>query len=166
MPQQVLTEDIILAAVDGLTARREKLDAQLAELRAMLPGSRKAGAAAAEGAPKKRHFSAAAIARMREAQQRRWAKVRGESQPTAPSPAPAPKPKRKLSAAAKAKLVANLRKARAAKLAKATPAGKKTAPARKKAPVKKAAAKKAPVKKVAAKKTAPAPAQAPAEVAG
>jgi hypothetical protein len=90
---------------------------------------------------------------MREAQQRRWAKVRGESAPpAATTPEPA-KPKRKLSKAGRANIVAALKKRWAAKKAaasKPTPAAKKTA-------VKKVAAKKkaGPAKKAAAK-TAPA----------
>jgi len=61
---------------------------------------------------------------MNEAQRLRRAKVRGESEPSAPAPARAPKAKRKLSAATKAKLVANLRKARAAKSTKGESDGK------------------------------------------
>lgn len=55
---------------------------------------------------------------MKEAQQRRWAKSRGESEPQAPAKPEPTKPKRKLTRAAKAKLVANLKKARAVKAAK------------------------------------------------
>jgi hypothetical protein len=83
---------------------------------------------------------------MREAQQRRWAKVRGESAPpAAATPQPA-KPKRKLSKAGRANIVAALKKRWAAKkaaAAKAKPAARKTA-----------------VKKAAAKKAAPAASQA------
>jgi hypothetical protein len=46
----------------------------------------------------KRKFSPAAIKHMREAQQSRWDKVRGETAP-APATAPAKKPRRKMSAA-------------------------------------------------------------------
>ena len=155
MPAQ-MNESVILAAIEGFTAQRNRIDEQIAELRARLPGRSRADATAAEAAPKKRHFSPEAIARMREAQQRRWAKVRGESQPSTPTPAEAPRPKRKLSAAAKAKLVANLKKARAAKAAKAKAAAKKAAPVRRKA-----TAKKAVKRALAAKKTVPASAPTP-----
>jgi hypothetical protein len=153
MPAQ-LTESVILAAIDGFEAQKARIDQQIAALRALLPGRSKAGATTTEAGPKKRHFSPEAIERMRAAQRLRWSKIRGESQPSTPAPAEAPKPKRKLSAAAKAKLIANLKKARAAKAAKARAAVKRASPARKKT-----AAKKAVKKAAAAKKTtAPAPA--------
>lgn len=158
MPKH-FTPEIITAAIEGFESQKRRLDDQIAELRSMLPGGT-AEAAAKPEAPRQRRrkFSAAAIHRMREAQQRRWAKVRGESEPSAP--VEPPKSKRKLSAAAKAKLVANLKKARAAKAAKAKTAAKKTAPARKKTAVKRAApakaARRALVKKTAlVKRTAP-----------
>jgi DNA-binding protein HU-beta len=90
---------------------------------------------------------------MREAQQRRWAKIRGESEP-APAKIPA-KPKRKLSAAGRKAIIAAAKKRWAlkrAEVAKASPkkiakkvAVKKAGPAKAKrsAPVKKAAVKKA-----------------------
>jgi hypothetical protein len=168
---QKLTPEIISAAIDGFEAQKRHIDEKILELGAMLPGAsgKPAAAVTTEAVPQRKHrkFSAAARRRMREAQQHRWAKVRGESQPSTPSPVKAAKPKRQLTAAAKAKLVANLRKARADKAAKAKTAEKKGAPARKKGAVKKAAvknapakaAKRAPVKKVATgKKKAPAPA--------
>ena len=141
MPVHTLTPEIINVAIEGYEAQKARIDSKIADLRAMLPGAsvELAPAAMTEAAPhgKRRKFSPAAIRRMREAQQRRWAKVRGEAAPPVPvKPEPA-KPKRKLSAAAKASLVANLKKARAAKAAKA-----KGAVARKKAVAKKAAAKK------------------------
>jgi hypothetical protein len=91
---------------------------------------------------------------MKEAQQRRWAKIRGASvlpAPTAPS-----KPKRTLSPAGKAAIVAALKKRWAAKKAavKSEPAVAKKAAARKGA-VKKAT----PVKKSTVKKTTPPPVQ-------
>ena len=112
-----LTAEIITAAIEGFEIKKASIDATIAELRAMLPGSSTQNAAALRApGQKRRKFSAAARKRMKEAQQRRWAKVRGESESVKAEP---PKPKRKLSAAAKAKLVANLKKARAAKAAKA-----------------------------------------------
>ena len=72
--------------------------------------------AAPSAAPKrKRKMSAAGRARIIAATKARWARVRaGKEAAAAPARA-----KRKLSPAAKAKLVANLKKARAAKAAKA-----------------------------------------------
>ncbi len=175
MPTPKLTPEIIAAAIDGFESQKARIDAQIAELRAMLPGGVPEIAASPEAPTRRRKkFSAAAIKRMREAQQRRRAKARGESVPAQPAVTPSTKPKRKLSAAARAKLVANLRKARAAKAAKKAASAKKTAPARNKATAKKAAAttapktaKRVPVKRAAAtKKIAPAAAQPVTEAAG
>jgi hypothetical protein len=166
MPTPKLTNEIIAAAIDGFEAQQARIDVQISELKAMLSGGSNEPAATSEvPTGKRKKFSAAARKRMKEAQQRRWAKIRGESATPTPTPQEPAKPKRKLSAAAKAKLVANLKRARAAKAAKAKAAAKKAAPARKKPTAKKAAvqtapakaAKRAPVKKAtAAKKTAPA----------
>src|ERR1700751_5933284 len=118
MPSK-LKPEIIIAAIKGYEAQKRRIDDQISELRAILPGGSAETTAAPElPARKGRKFSAAARRRMKEAQQRRWAKVRVESQTPAPATPEAATPKRKLSAAAKAKLVANLRKARAAKAAK------------------------------------------------
>jgi hypothetical protein len=153
MPTQKLTPEIITAAIDGYEFQKTRIDAKIAELRALLAGGSPESAATPEAPTgKRKKFSGAARRRMKEAQQKRWAKVRGESEPTQAA-APPTKPKRKLSAAAKAKLVANLKKARAAKAAKAKAEATKTAPARKKPTAKKAAVKTAPAK---AAKTAPA----------
>jgi hypothetical protein len=101
---------------------------------------------------------------MKEAQQRRWANIRAESEPTTPEPS---KPKRRLSNAGKAAIVAALKKRWAAKKAAAAKAqsavAKKFAPVRKKAAkaAKKAAAtKKAPAVKTRAKAPAPSTTQA------
>ena len=176
-----LTPEIITAAIVGFESQKTHIDAKIAELRALLPGGSTQTAATPE--PAKRKVSTAARRKMALAQKARWAKIRGESEPTQAT-APPTKPKRKLSAAAKANLVANLKKARAAKAAKAKSAAKKT-PARKKvavkkaavktapakaakkaAPVKKAAVKKVVAKKAAAKKTAQAGAQAATDATG
>jgi hypothetical protein len=79
------------------------------------------------------------------AQKARWAKLRGESEPSAP--AKAPKAKRRISKEVLARIIAATKKRWRLQKAAA------------KAPPAKAAKKSAPVKK-AAKKTAPAPAQA------
>ncbi len=115
-----LDRSIYEAAILGLETQKQKIDSQIQELRLQLNGNaRPQTAAISEAAPRKRRkFSAAAIRRMRDAQKRRWAKVRGEAQPAKPAAAPT-RPRRKLSAAAKARLIANLKKARAAKAAKA-----------------------------------------------
>jgi hypothetical protein len=146
-----LTPEIITAAIDGFEAQKIRIDAQIAELRTLLPGgaTETAAVATTEPAPqrKRRKFSPAALRRMREAQERRWAKVRGESEAPAlvPVTAPAPaKAKRKLSAAGRAAIVAALKKRWAEKRGSA-----------KKGIVKKAAVK-APSSKAAMKKMSPA----------
>jgi hypothetical protein len=152
MPTQKLTPEIINAAILGFEEQKRHIDAQIAELRAMLPGGRTEPSAAPETPSlKHRKFSAAARQRMKEAQQRRWAKIRGESEPPSePITLQATKPKRKLSKAGRAAIVAALKKRWASKKAAAV----KTAPTvAKKAAVKRAAAKKTTAKKAAAKKT-------------
>jgi len=162
-----LTPEVLNAALEGLQAQKTRIDAQIAEVRSMLPGKLAKTAATPEGTPRKRRaFSAATRLKMRRSQQKRWAKIRGESEPA--SAKVATKPKRKLSAAGRKAIIAATKKRWArvrAEAAKATPkkvakkvAVKKTAPAK----AAKKAGKKA-VKKVAVKKTAPVAAQAVAE---
>jgi hypothetical protein len=150
-----LTPQIINAAIVGFEEQKRHIDVQIAELRAMLDGggSTKPTPAAMPEAPtlKRRKFSAAARRRMKEAQQLRWAKIRGESEPLATATQEPPKAKRKLSKTGRANIVAALKKRWAEKNA----ATAKPKPAAKKALVKKAAVKKAS-KKAATKKAAPA----------
>jgi hypothetical protein len=143
MPTHKLTPEIINAAILGFEQQKVRIDAEIAELRAMLPGGRPEPVAKPE-APrgKRRKFSAGARQRMKEAQQRRWAKIRGESeQRSLPVKEPS-KPKRKLSAAGKAAIVAALKKRWAAKRAamKAAPAAAKKAVKKNAAPTKAAEA--------------------------
>src|SRR5205085_4032464 len=80
MPTQKLTSEIITAAIEGFEVQRERLDAQIAELRGLLSGGR-AQAAGAEGSTGKRTVSAAARRKMAMAQRARWARVKGKSAP-------------------------------------------------------------------------------------
>ena len=120
----------------------EQITALEAEMAAILRGTpaAKSAATSAEATPtgkrKRKKLSPQALANIRAAQQRRWAKVKGSKAPAAkkaeapkaPAPsAPAPK-KRKVSAAVRAKLAASM-KARWA----AAKAGKGPAPTSKKA---------------------------------
>ena len=130
MPQQKLTPEIITAAILGFEEQKRHIDSKIAELRAMLSGGPAETAAAPKASTRKpRKFSAAARRRMREAQQRRWASIRGESEPSAPITAVAPKPKRKLSAAGRKAIQEALRRRWAQKRAEAA----KAQPARAKA---------------------------------
>jgi hypothetical protein len=111
-----------------------KLDAKIAELRAMLPGG-PAKAAAAPGAPtrKRKNFSAAVRRKMAQSQKRRWAKIRGESEPsTTPEPT---KPKRRISEEGMKRIIAATKKRWRLQKAAAKAPAKKAAPARKKAVV-------------------------------
>jgi hypothetical protein len=94
---------------------QERIESLQNELNAVLGGDTFTPAEPAE-APKKRKFSAAAKARMRAAQQARWARIKG----TAPLAKPARKAKRKMSAAGRAAISA----AAKARWAKAKKAGK------------------------------------------
>jgi hypothetical protein len=166
-----LTLEIINAAIEGLDSKKRRINDQITELRTMLPGGSAETVATPETAPRKRRkFSATARRRMREAQQRRWAKVRGESEPSA-SPTPEPKkPKRRISEGGLKRIIAATKKRwrlqKAAAKAKSAAKAKRAAPARRKAATKKAVVKstpakaakrRAPVNRVA-KKSAPAPA--------
>jgi hypothetical protein len=154
---QKLTNEIITAAIAGFEGQKAHIDSQIAELRATLDGGSSetsAHAATSEAVPRTRKkFSAAAIKRMKEAQQRRWAKVRGESGPPAPTVTPEPpKARRKLSAAGRKAIVAATKRRWALK--RAEDAAKAKPAATKKTASKKAAVKKFAAKRTAAKKTA------------
>src|ERR1039457_3452978 len=78
-----LTPEIINAAIVGFEQQKLHIDAQIVELRAMLSGGSTESVARPEPPTgKRKKFSAAARQRMKEAQQRRWAKIRGESEPS------------------------------------------------------------------------------------
>lgn len=114
-----LTNEIIEAAIAGFEGQKQRIDEQIAELRAMQFGNGSgAGSVSTTGEPKsgtKRKFSAAALKHMREAQKRRWANAKGET--TAPKVAA--KPKRKISAAGRKVIAEAQRKRWAAKKAAA-----------------------------------------------
>jgi hypothetical protein len=108
-----LTNQIIEAAIAGFEGQKHKIDAQIAELRAMLKGPPVTAAEPTAG-KRRRKFSAATLKRMREGQQRRWANTKGASEPKAPAKA-ATKPKRKMSAAGRKAIAEAQRKRWAAK---------------------------------------------------
>jgi hypothetical protein len=131
MPTAKLTMTIIEAAINGFEAKKKSIDAQIAELRAMLTGAPEGSVEAAPTKRKRRKFSAAAIKRMREAQRLRWAKIKGKSKaaPEAKA-AKTTKPKPHFSAAARKALSEAMKKRWAAKRAasgQAAPAAKKAA---------------------------------------
>src|ERR1039457_4477127 len=153
MPTKLTTE-IITAAILGFEEQKRHIDTKIAELRAMLSGSPAESAARPEGTPRKHKISAAARRRMAIAQRKRWAKIRGESEPPAPATPEAPKPKRRISEEGMKRIIAATKKRWRLQKAKSATA--------KKAVTRKATAKKAAVK---AAKAATAPAQAATEAA-
>jgi hypothetical protein len=101
-------------ALIGCEAERQKIEAAMAAIRKQVNGH--AAAPAVDGTRKQKHnMSTAARRRIAAAQRKRWAAFHAEKKSGTAKTAP----KRELSAAAKAKLAANLAKARAAKAAKA-----------------------------------------------
>ena len=108
MPIPKITNEIIDAAIFGFEEQKRRLDAQIAELRAMRAGGSQT--TPASGRPR-RTMSAAGRKAIAEAQRKRWAALRnGASPQKAPTQA-----KRKLSAAGRAAIVAALKKRWAAK---------------------------------------------------
>jgi hypothetical protein len=84
-----LNPTILNAALEGLELEKQRLEASIAEVRALLGGRAAAPVkstpyAQSHGQPRKRVFSAATRKKMAEAQRRRWASARDAS---APAPA-------------------------------------------------------------------------------
>jgi hypothetical protein len=114
---QQLTSEILNAALESLTAKRQQIDEQLAEVRRLLTGSKNGHPATSEPVTRKHRISAAGRRAIAEAQKRRWAEKRAA---TGTTPAKkAKQPKRKLSPAGRAAIVAALKKRWAAKRAEA-----------------------------------------------
>ncbi len=147
-----LNESVILAAIEGFQSQKARIDQQIAELRAMGP-LRSLSDGSQAGPQRKRTLSAEALQRIRAGQLRRWAKIKGQSEPPTPASAEVPKPKRKLSAAGRRAISEASKRRWALKRAAAAkaqaPAAKKSTQARKKAAVKRARIKRAPVTKTA-----------------
>ena len=129
-----LTPEIIIAAILGFEEQKRHIDTTIAGLRAVLSGGPAEPASSLEAPKRKRrNMSAAARARIAEAQRKRWAASKKTSQPS--TPAAAPKPKRRLSAAGRKAIIAAtkkrwaLKRAEAAKAAARKPAKRKTAKA-------------------------------------
>jgi hypothetical protein len=129
MPQE-LTAEIVRAAIAGFEQQRLQIDAQLAELRAMIAAGNREIISPGSTTTKRRRFSGASHRKMALAQRARWARIRGES---ALAPAETPKPKRRLSAAARKAIGEGQRRRWAQKRAKAARAqsAKKSAPGHK-----------------------------------
>ena len=101
-----LDNDILTAAIEGLEAQKQRIDAHIAEIRQRLTGGSAGPAAAPEPGRKRRKVSAAGRKRMAEAQRKRWAAAKNESHPQSPAGTlEAAKPKRRLSAAGRKRIV-------------------------------------------------------------
>ncbi len=166
MPASTLSRDILLAALAGFQLDKQRIDAKISEVQAMLDGGSSPAPGAPSSEPKKttgNKRSAAVRRRMAEAQKARWARIKGDTEATPAAPE-AGKAKRKLSAAGRAAIVKALKERWALKKAAAAPAKKaspKKAAAKKAAPAK-ATKKDARVKKAGARKLANPPAIAEA----
>src|ERR1035441_6368045 len=80
--QQNLLPEIITAAIEGFEAKKTRIDAQIAELRAVLPGGPTEPAATPEPPKRKRRkMSAAGRKAIAEAQRKRWAASKRAPQP-------------------------------------------------------------------------------------
>ena len=109
-----LSADVLNAALAGLEAQQRKVEEQIQQVRSMLGiGGKRRGrppksVSAESGSPeptpptrKKRRFSAATRARMRAAQQKRWAAIKKPKE----APAKAVTRKRRLSAAGRKRII-------------------------------------------------------------
>jgi len=110
------TTEVLNAAIEGFEQQKSRIDAQIAELKAMLPGGGVVPDAEPEPGSGRRVVSAAARGRMKQAQQRRRAKAREEAE-NSPLVAEGPKRRRKMSAAGKAAIADAQKKRWAAKKA-------------------------------------------------
>jgi hypothetical protein len=88
---QQLTTEILSAALETLTSKRQQIDDQIA-IRKMLGGRANGAKTTTDGASRKHHISAAGRRAIAAAQRRRWAE-----QEASGSTAKAKKPKRRLS---------------------------------------------------------------------
>jgi hypothetical protein len=139
MPSQTLTPNVLTAALEGLELQRERVDAQIAEVRRMLRSQPEPATEGAEpAAPRKRRMSAAGRKRIADAARKRWAALREsrtapEAVKAAPKTAAAKTPKRKVGAAARKRMAESQKRrwAEARKKAEQKPA--RTKPAAKKA---------------------------------
>ena len=107
MPTQKFINEVLSAAIDGFESQKRRIEAQIAELRAILSPGPAEPAATPEAPTKKRKVSAAARRKMALAQKARWAKIRGESEPVITEPV---KPKRRISKEGLARIIAATKK--------------------------------------------------------
>ena len=144
MPQK-LTAELINAAIAGFEQQQDRIEQQIADLRAMVPAGRVEAAITVDGSPRKRRkMSAAGKRAIAEPQRKRSAALKGQSEGKTAAPAPA-KRKSRLSPAGRAAIIAATKKRWALKRAA------EAATAKKASTHKKAAGKKRAFKAPAAK---------------
>src|SRR5262249_14386318 len=112
-----LTNEILNAALENLTARRHQIDEQIAEVQRLLGGGRNGASADSRPTAPKHRISAAGRRAIAAAQRRRWAEQRAEA---GTATAKARKPKRKLSPEGRQAIVDALKRRWAAKRAAAS----------------------------------------------
>jgi len=74
-----LSNDVIIAAIEGFEAQKKRIDAQIAELRQLKAGGSSEPIPTTKPARKRRKMSAAGRKRIAEAQRKRWAAAKKES---------------------------------------------------------------------------------------
>jgi hypothetical protein len=138
-----LNPQIIAAAIEGFESQKQRLNAQIRELRTMLNGGRTESAVAEPPKHKRRRTSAARPKRITEAQQKRQAATEHQSAPSLQVVTPeAPKRKRRLSAAGRMRIIEATKRRWALKRAELEKAQRASA--------KKGATRKVAVKRAAA----------------
>jgi len=105
-----LTNEIITAAIAGFEEQERHIDSEIAELRAVLSGGSAETATPEAPTRKRKNFSAAARRNMKEAQQRRWAAIKGTSEPPSRVTSKPAKPKRRISAEGMKRIIAATKK--------------------------------------------------------
>ena len=101
-----LNPEIIAAAIEGCENQRNRLDAQIGELRAMLNGRRTESPAIDRPERIRRRISAAGRKRIAEAQRKRWLATKQQSAPSLKLVTlEAPQRKRRLSAAGRKRII-------------------------------------------------------------
>jgi hypothetical protein len=128
-----LTNDILVAAIEGFESQKRRLDDQIAELRRMMSATPAQSTAAPPARKGARKLSADARARIGEAQRKRWAAQKAAEPATAATKAPASKRKRRLSAAGRKAIIEATKKRWAKVHAAKAAAGKAESKPRKKA---------------------------------
>jgi len=119
-----IDNSVLEMALVGYNAKRDEVLQKMADIERRLGIRRKSGPNpavspnATTSARAKRTMSAAARKRIAAAQKKRWAAFHAKAGAPKPATQSAKQPRRKMSPEAKARLVANLAKARAAKAVK------------------------------------------------